>query len=68
MDRLAVTRGFAETYVARDDVWEALLFEEAPDIAGHLMAELRAVVEHGEQDTFELEVGFSDARTGPWSP
>src|SRR5437773_6964267 len=47
--RHAVARRFAESNVARNDGPEDFFFEELAHVGGHLLAEVRALVEHRQQ-------------------
>src|SRR5262245_19344350 len=56
-DRHAVARRFAEPDVARDDGAEDFLLEKIPDVARDLLTQVRALVEHREQDAVDVEPG-----------
>ena len=47
--------GFREADVTRNGGFQELLTEELAEVLGDLLGEVRSVVVHGEQDTFETE-------------
>src|SRR5262249_33269886 len=56
--RHAVARRLAEPDVARNDGTEDFLLEERADVAGHLVPEIRSIVEHREEHAFNVESGI----------
>ena len=66
-DRFAETGRFGQPDAAGNDGPEDLIFEEFPEVGGHLAGEVGPVVEHGEEDAFDgqgvLE-GLADAVDG----
>ena len=53
--RQAVAGRFAEPDVPRDDGVERLFLEELPHVARHLLAQVRALVVHRQQDALDVE-------------
>lgn len=56
-DGLTVTGSFGEANVARDGGGEEFVFEEVAEICRDLLRQVGAIVDHGEDDTFEAEGG-----------
>src|SRR5260370_26210878 len=66
-DSFAETGRFGQAYAAGDDGAEDLVLEEVAEVGGHLTGEVRPVVVHGEEDTFDGEgvlKGFPNAVDG----
>src|SRR5574340_475 len=53
--RLAETRRFGQSHAAGNDGSEYLVTEKFLEVRRHLPGEIRAVVEHGEQDAGDLQ-------------
>jgi len=60
-DRHPVAGRLAEAHVAGDDGVVRLLLEEAAHLARHLLPEVGAVVDHGEQDALDVEARVEGA-------
>jgi hypothetical protein len=56
-DGFAVAGGFGEAHVAGDGGLEELVVEEVLEVVADLLGEVGAVVEHGEEDAFDGELG-----------
>ena len=57
-NRLTVTRGLCQPYIARNDGFEDLLAEETPQIGADLLGERGSLVIHGEEDSFNAELAI----------